>query len=106
MCIHYKLRMANYETSFASGSQVHFGSLNFIATGEGITLIPFPVQPASDADSSNGSHHPSRECFMVDVRSVGDGDINNGGEQTPPPNTVAPAAGPARAPEQPRLLQL
>jgi len=89
--------MANYETSFAPGSQVRFGSLDFIATGEGIALIPLPVQPASDAGSSNGSHHLSRECFMVDMHSAGDDDNDDGEEHTPPPNTAAPAKGPAGA---------
>ena len=38
--------MANHDASFTPGSLVRFGSLDFLATGEGIELIPLLVWPA------------------------------------------------------------
>ena len=41
--------MANRDSSFALGSLIRFGSLDFLATGEGIELIPVLVLPARHA---------------------------------------------------------
>lgn len=41
--------MASHDTSFAPGSLILFGSLDFLATGEGIELIPLLVLPARSA---------------------------------------------------------
>ena len=41
--------MANHDISFAPGSLIRFGSLDFLATVEGIELIPILVLPARPA---------------------------------------------------------
>src|SRR5688572_23322099 len=47
--VHLQLQMASHDTSFAPGSLICFGSLDFLATGEGIELIPLLILPARPA---------------------------------------------------------
>ena len=147
--------MASRDASFTPGSLIRFGSLNFLATREGIELIPLLVLSAhpvtsgsapgmvvsrrarttrppsaewplgmrntattyghllawsmivpptnnefvgvagttSDAGSNNGSHHPSRECFMADTHSEGSNDDGAEGRQCTPPSRAAAMTG-------------
>ena len=46
-------------------------------------LIVEGSETVSDSDSSGGSHHPSRECFVVEIHDVHDEGVH-GGEASPP----------------------
>ena len=67
-------------------------------------LIEEP-ESSSSSNSSRGSHHPSRECFMAET-SEGHVESVSEGEATPTHNPDARAGGEAAAPPHVRMEQL
>jgi hypothetical protein len=68
-------------------------------------LLTEDSEALSDSDSSKGSHHPLRKCFMADTPDGYVESIHEGGDnpRTDPDDEVA---GGARVPPHPRMEQL
>ena len=60
-------------------------------------LIMEGSETVSNSDSGRWSHHPSRECFVAEIRDVHDEGVH-GGEATPSNGQDDEAEGEARAP--------
>ena len=68
-------------------------------------LLTEEPESSSSSDSSRGSHHPSRECFIVET-SEGHVESISEGEATPTGNPDARTGGEAVAPPHVRMEQL
>ena len=68
-------------------------------------LLTEEPESSSSSNSSRGSHHPSRECFMAET-SEGHVESVSEGEATPTHNPDARIEGKAVAPPHVRMEQL
>ena len=68
-------------------------------------LLTEELESSSSSDSSRGSHHPSRECFMAKT-SEGYVESVSEGEATPTANPDARTIGEVAAPSHVRMEQL
>ena len=68
-------------------------------------LLTEELESSSSSNSSRGSHHPSRKCFMAET-SEGHVESVSEGEATPTANPDARTGGEAAAPSHIRMEQL